>query len=111
MHWKIPEALLGHFLINSDACLKRCFLSEAFLQQLVTGTATGTKRQVFAEPLTGSYSPLFCVHTVQSNSQPDFWKQEFYTASLIALTDQRNVTCSTAIFTGGTFCSWNSIGK
>lgn len=52
---------MGHFLINSDTCLKRGFLSEAFLQQLVTGTATGTKTQGFAEPLSGNYSPLFHV--------------------------------------------------
>lgn len=47
----------------------------------------------------------------QSNSQPHFWKQEFYTASLIELTDQSNWTCYTAVITGGTCCSWKSIGK
>lgn len=111
MHWKISDALMGHFLINSDTCLKRCFLSEPFCSSWIRYCHRNQETGICRASQWKLFPTIPCVHICQSNSQPHFWKQEFHTTSLIALTDQRNLTCYTAIFTGGTFCSWKSIGK
>ena len=70
------------------------------------------QRQVYAEPLNGSYVPLYSLGPhCQSNFQSHFWKQEFHTASSAALTDKRNVTRTTEVIIGGAFCSQKWLNK